>query len=88
MMLPAAAKLLPVVLPESMMLVAPLGSITEFLRATSFLGAVLISDISPTLGRALEFLKQSEKGYGITLERGRPLTALSFRFCALLGWAH
>ncbi len=58
-LLPAAAKLdFPVLL--SIML-DPLGSITEFLRAASFLvvlGPELdpISDISPTLGNALEFL--------------------------------
>ena len=65
-LLPAAAKLLPVVLPEFSIMLAlePLGSMTEFLRCASFLEPpappveLFISDISPTLGSALEFLKQ------------------------------
>jgi hypothetical protein len=67
-MFPAAAKLLPVVLPESMMLFEPLGSITEFLRTTSFLEAEVISGISPTLGRALEFLQKPRRVIVITID--------------------
>ena len=59
MLLPAAARLLPVLLLLSIMLFEPLGRRTEFLRTTSFL-PVPISFMSLTLGNALEFL-QSRK---------------------------
>ena len=60
-LLPAAARLLPVVLPEGSIMVELPGSITEFLRVWSFFACtplllLFISDISPTLGNALEFL--------------------------------
>lgn len=60
-LLPAAARLLPVVFPEGSIMPDELpGNITEFLRAPSFFAAgapllLFISDISPTLGNALEF---------------------------------
>jgi len=61
-LLPAAARLLPVVFADGSIIPDELpGSITEFFRALSFLTAAVplllfISDISPTLGNALEFL--------------------------------
>ena len=67
-LLPAAARLLPVVLPEGSIIADELpGSITEFLRVVSFFACtapplLFISDISPTLGNALEFLKSKRKG--------------------------
>ena len=66
-LLPAAARLLPVVLPEGSIIPEELpGSITEFFRVVSFFAGtapllLFISDISPTLGSALEFLNQNEK---------------------------
>jgi hypothetical protein len=51
-----------------MMLFEPLGSITEFLRTTSFLEAEVISGISPTLGRALEFLQKPRRVIVITID--------------------
>lgn len=60
-LLPAAARLLPVVLPEGSIIPEELpGSITEFFRVVSFFAGtapllLFISDISPTLGSALEF---------------------------------
>ena len=61
--LPAAARLLPVVFPLSIMLLDPFGSITEFFRVASFLPVEPdISAISPTLGSALEFLNSEKVG--------------------------
>lgn len=61
-LLPAAARLLPVVLPGASIIPPDElpGSMTEFLRVVSFLAATVplllfISEISPTLGNALEF---------------------------------
>jgi hypothetical protein len=87
-LLPAAAKL---DFPDPSIMLAPLGSITEFLRAASFLvvlGPVLepISDISPTLGSALELLNYKQV-WVIANTNEMPrynnfLTVSSYSFCA------
>ena len=88
-MLPAAARLLPVAFPvppePSIMAAEPLGIKTEFLRST-FLDAappvLLISEISPTLGNALEFL---HTGKLHQLWRTVSLLAKQFKFEVELG---
>ena len=92
-LLPAAARLLPVVFPvppePSIIAAEPLGSKTEFLRLWSFLDAapppvLFISEISPTLGNALEFL---HTGKLHQLWRTVSLLAKEFKFEVELGWS-